>query len=502
MTEVEEQEEYEVRIGAFNGPMDLLVYLVQKKEVPLEQISIAEIADQFLKWVNEYEGTDLSKAGDFLYMASRLMALKVQELLPAEQRDPEMEAEYNEDREQLMKEMLEYQRFKQVASGLQEMESENFGTYSRGRLEKTQTDEETLADANIWQLFRAYQKSLKTKISETIHHIELDYVTIQDRQQAINNYLAVNGRALFEDLLDNDSHPIVAAVTFMAMLEMIKTDEIVFRQSELFGPIWIYRKKNNADYAEEMAHETVFFSKDPEVKPGLVEAIRNQAIARSKEQTVGDLAAVMREAVLWTERGRNVSEDDLNAMLEGREDLSEVQENPFAEMMKEDEATDGSTGSPTLSATESPTDSTPAENAPVQAENTPTTETIAEATSVSEEAPVEEIVAPVTDVFPATEPEPPLYNTEDVASVEKEIPDQVGNDNSSVEEPVDEAPAAEPQPADNMTDEEFEAFMKKAQAFYDTQANEKGIASSPTAPRNDINDDDDEFPSIEVHSND
>lgn len=449
MTEVEEQEEYEVRIGAFNGPMDLLVYLVQKKEVPLEQISIAEIADQFLKWVNEYEGTDLSKAGDFLYMASRLMALKVQELLPAEQRDPEMEAEYNEDREQLMKEMLEYQRFKQVASGLQEMESENFGTYSRGRLEKTQTDEETLADANIWQLFRAYQKSLKTKISETIHHIELDYVTIQDRQQAINNYLAVNGRALFEDLLDNDSHPIVAAVTFMAMLEMIKTDEIVFRQSELFGPIWIYRKKNNADYAEEMAHETVFFSKDPDVKPGLVEAIRNQAIARSKEQSVGDLAAVMREAVLWTERGRNVSEDDLNAMLEGREDLSEVQENPFAEMMKEDEATENA--APTEGA-QAPTEGTqaPAENAPAEPvadTAATTTETVAEETS----APVEETVAPV----------------------------------------VEETPVEEPQPADNMSDEEFEAFMKKAQAFYDSQANE-----------NSDSDDDDDFSSIEVHTND
>ena len=489
MTEVEEQEEYEVRIGAFNGPMDLLVYLVQKKEVPLEQISIAEIADQFLKWVNEYEGTDLSKAGDFLYMASRLMALKVQELLPAEQRDPEMEAEYNEDREQLMKEMLEYQRFKQVASGLQEMESENFGTYSRGRLEKTQTDEETLADANIWQLFRAYQKSLKTKISETVHHIELDYVTIQDRQQAINNYLSVNGRALFEDLLDNDSHPIVAAVTFMAMLEMIKTDEIVFRQSELFGPIWIYRKKNNADYAEEMAHETVFFSKDPDVKPGLVEAIRNQALARSKEQSVGDLAAVMREAVLWTSRGRNVTEDDLTAMLEGREDLSEVQENPFAEMMKEDDAAENA---------QAPAENAPAE--PVADTAATTTETIAEATSVSEEAPVEEIVAPVTDVIPATEPEPPLYNTEDVASVEKEIPDQVGNDNSSVEEPVDEAPAEKPQPADNMTDEEFEAFMKKAQAFYDTQANESSEETDDSSSSDDS--DDDDFPSIEVHSGD
>lgn len=479
MTEVEEQEEYEVRIGAFNGPMDLLVYLVQKKEVPLEQISIAEIADQFLKWVNEYEGTDLSKAGDFLYMASRLMALKVQELLPAEQRDPEMEAEYNEDREQLMKEMLEYQRFKQVASGLQEMESENFGTYSRGRLEKTQTDEETLADANIWQLFRAYQKSLKTKISETIHHIELDYVTIQDRQQAINNYLAVNGRALFEDLLDNDSHPIVAAVTFMAMLEMIKTDEIVFRQSELFGPIWIYRKKNNADYAEEMAHETVFFSKDPDVKPGLVEAIRNQAIARSKEQTVGDLAAVMREAVLWTERGRNVSEDDLNAMLEGREDLSEVQENPFAEMMKEDEATENA---------QAPTEDAPAEGTQAPTEGTvpviesapetsaPTTKTVAEETS----APVEETVAPVVEETPV----------EEIASPEAR--DDVSEEpvDASIE-PAEEISSEEPQPADNMTDEEFEAFMKKAQAFYDSQANE-----------NSDSDDDDDFSSIEVHTND
>jgi len=462
MTEVEEQEEYEVRIGAFNGPMDLLVYLVQKKEVPLEQISIAEIADQFLTWVNEYEGTDLSKAGDFLYMASRLMALKVQELLPAEQRDPEMEAEYNEDREQLMKEMLEYQRFKQVASGLQEMEGENFGTYSRGRLEKTQTDEETLADANIWQLFRAYQKSLKTKISETVHHIELDYVTIQDRQQAINNYLSVNGRALFEDLLDNDSHPIVAAVTFMAMLEMIKTDEIVFRQSELFGPIWIYRKKNNADYAEEMAHETVFFSKDPDVKPGLVEAIRNQALARSKEQSVGDLAAVMREAVLWTSRGRNVTEDDLTAMLEGREDLSEVQENPFAEMMKEDDAAENAQA--------------PAENAQVPAEK-----------------------APVESVSPAEGSAPVFESAPETSAPVEDIPVEEPVD--APVESVDETPAEEPQPTDllateptaaqTMSDEEFEAFMKKAQAFYDSQANE-----------NSDSDDDDDFSSIEVHTND
>ena len=357
MVDIEEQEDYEVRIGSFNGPMDLLLYLVQKKEMSLDQIPIAEIADDFLMWVNKIGVTDLSKAGDFLYMASRLMALKVQELLPAEERDPAIIEEYNEDREQLMREMLEYQRYKQVASGLQEMESENYGTYSRGRLEKTQNDDETLADANIWQLFRAYQKSLKTKISETIHHIELDYVTIQDRQQAINNYLNVHGRALFEDLLDNDSHPIVAAVTFMALLEMIKTDELVFRQSELFGPIWIYRKKNNEEYAEEMAHETVFLSKDPDVKPGLVEEIRREATARSQAGSVGDIAAVMREALLWASRGRDVTEDDLMAMLEGREDLSEVQEDPFGD--KDDDTPAGT------ASTEQPQEPAPSVEQPV-----------------------------------------------------------------------------------------------------------------------------------------
>ncbi|MCQ2104215.1 MAG: segregation/condensation protein A [Fibrobacter sp.] len=460
--EVLEQDEYEVRIGAFNGPMDLLVYLVQKKEVPLEQISIAEIADQFLKWVNVYSESalmDLSKAGDFLSMASRLMALKVQELLPAEERDPEMEAEYNEDREQLMKEMLEYQRFKQVASGLQEMEGENFGTYSRGRLEKTQSDEDTLADANIWQLFRAYQKSLKTKISDTVHHIELDYVTIQDRQQAINNYLSVNGRALFEDLLDNDSHPIVAAVTFMAMLEMIKTDEIVFRQSELFGPIWIYRKKNNAEFADEMARETVFFSKDPDVKPGLVEAIRNQAMARSKEQTVGDLAAVMREAVQWTEHGRNVSEEDLTAMLEGKVDMSDVLENPFAEMMKEDEAAEQAANGQPATAPATPAEAaTPVEGVIPAEGATPVTDS---ATEIKQES--------VTEVSEEDNTETP---EEPVVERLAEFMDE------------DELEESEVSSADQqMSDEEFAEFMRKAQEFYNNGGNGEVPSTAAETPQ-------------------
>ena len=519
-SDVFEQEDYEVKIGSFNGPMDLLVYLVQKKEMTLDQIPIAEIADDFLKWVNEYSETDLSKAGDFLFMASRLMALKVQELLPAEERDPETIEEYNEDREKLMQEMLEYQRFKQVASGLQEMEAKNFGTYSRGRLEKTQSDEDTLADANIWQLFRAYQKSLKTKISETIHHIELDYVTIQDRQQAINNFLNVHGRALFEDLLDNDSHPIVAAVTFMAMLEMIKTDDIVFRQSELFGPIWIYRKKNNPEYAEEMAHETVFFSKDPEVKAGLVDTIRSQAIARSKEKSVGDLAATMREAVLWTERGRNVTEEDLNAMLEGREDISEVQENPFADMIAEADAAEGitaqqtseqapATGTAATPANEAAAVNTDAVNEPIAEPATSTSEVITNAPEAVSEITPSHTFEPIDEEF-ADVPDEEI-NEAQSEEIGEELVDDENLDNVEFSESTnnetlhvsyddsfdEDIPVIRSSSTDNhgvsaeanfqglneqevqqMSDEEFAAFMQKAQAFYDNASTTSSASSS------------------------
>ena len=333
---ISEKEDYEVRIGAFEGPMDLLLYLVQKNEVNPGEISIAEITDQYLSWIKDLAQADLSAAGDFLLMASRLMALKVRELLPKEAQSEEELLEFSEDREQLLREMLEYQRYKQVAKELQEKEVENFGTFYRGRLEKSHNEEEILADANIWQLFRAYQKSLKARNAESIHHIELDYVTIEDRQQVISNYLSAHGRALFEDLLGRDQHPIVAAVTFMALMEMIKTDEVVFRQGEPFGPIWLYRKKNNNDYADEMANETVILSKDPEFKPGLIDVLREResSLAQNKAASID---AVMREAVLWAAQGKSIQEEDLLAMLEGRISLTETA--PLIETTQEAETT-------------------------------------------------------------------------------------------------------------------------------------------------------------------
>jgi chromatin segregation and condensation protein Rec8/ScpA/Scc1 (kleisin family) len=315
------QESYEVHIGAFEGPLDLLLYLVQKNEVAPKDISISEITDQYLAWIKDLSKADLSAAGDFLLMASRLMALKVRELLPKEEQSPEELLEQDFEHDELIRQMMEYARYKQVAKELQEKETVNFGAFYRGRLEKTQSDDDTLADANVWQLFRAFQKSLKSRGHETVHHVELDYVTIEDRQQFISNYLARNGRALFEDLLGDDPHPMLAVVTFMALMEMIKTDEVVFRQGEVLGPIWVYRRKNNSEFAEEMANEVVRYAPETEYKEGLLETLRERELVRANHK-IPSIDAVMRSAAMTAAQGRAISDEDIMAMLEGRMELA------------------------------------------------------------------------------------------------------------------------------------------------------------------------------------
>ena len=355
-------ESYEVHIGAFEGPMDLLLYLVQQSEVKPADISIAEITDQYLEWMKDISKADLSQAGDFLLMASRLMAMKVRELLPKDQRTEQDEAEIDLSRDELIKQMLEYQRYKQVAKELQGMENDNFGSCYRGRMEKTESEEDTLADANIWQLFRAYQKMLKTRNSESVHHIELDDVTIEDRQQFISNTLHREGRVLFEDLLGRDPLPIVTVVTFMALMEMIKTDEVVFRQSELFGAIWLYRKKDNAEFAEEMANETRIYEPEHEYKPGILEKLRERELVRNDKQQA-TLDQVMRTASLLASQGKAIKDEDIMAMLNGELDIAAIEAELNAGQ-SDSESSDASTAESSEEATSEPSETSSADVAP------------------------------------------------------------------------------------------------------------------------------------------
>jgi chromatin segregation and condensation protein Rec8/ScpA/Scc1 (kleisin family) len=322
---------YEVKIHQFEGPMDLLLYLVQKNELNPRDISISEITDQFLEYIKDLSNANLSIAGDFLFMASRLMAMKARELLPRDEQGEMEELEFDADREALIRQMLEYQKFKSVSDHLRGLESHNYGAFYRGRLETARKQEEEgglSGDAGIFQLFRAFQKSLKTRAQALVHTIELDDVTIEDRQQHIDNYIRRNGRAMFEDLLGRDRRRVVAAVTFMALLEMIKMDMLIIRQSDYSGVLWIYRKKENMDFADEMSRDQSNYTPDPELKTGLSGLLRERTDLKEKSVRVdsANLDQILKIVSSRVADGYEISEDFLDALLGGTDPESITEE--------------------------------------------------------------------------------------------------------------------------------------------------------------------------------
>jgi chromatin segregation and condensation protein Rec8/ScpA/Scc1 (kleisin family) len=325
---------YEVKLPVFEGPLDLLLYLVEKNELNTKDISIAAITDQYLEHLAALTKTDLGEAGEFLVMASRLMRLKARELLPADDKDPLEEMEYLLDRQALIAQMLEYRKFKEAARSLRDIEARNFGAFPRGRTEKPPAsalaalnaapgapetapgptaqelwDEDGESEAGIYDLLAAFKSVLAIKPRIPVHEVEIDEVTIEDRMQHVETELIGVGRILFEDLFGNDPRRMAKVVTFMALLELCKLDRIVVRQNRAHGTIWVYLKdalkpKAGDDRSEAIAQELAAPEAEPDaagpdVKPGLVAWVQEQILQRKSrsalDQVLLDLERELRE---------------------------------------------------------------------------------------------------------------------------------------------------------------------------------------------------------------
>lgn len=243
-------------------------------------------------------------------------------------------------------------------------------------------------------------------------------MTIEDRQQFISNTLHREGRVLFEDLLGRDPLPIVTVVTFMALMEMIKTDEVVFRQSELFGAIWLYRKKDNAEFAEEMANETRIYEPEHEYKPGILEKLRERELVRNDNQQA-TLDQVMRTASLLASHGKAIKDDDIMAMLNGELDVAAVE----AELNAGQSDSEPSEPSETLETSSQAGEASETANASVEEEKIEIRaedEALDEATAQVEEA---EIAASLAENTEPPIPEELLQETEpdDADSAEENL---------------------------------------------------------------------------------
>lgn len=233
---------YRITIPAFEGPIDLLLYLIRKNELDIHEVSLADIAKEYLDYVELIKLIDLERAGEFIVIASALMKIKSRSLFAAredETESPEEEAV----RESLIRYLVEYERFGGVAGKLAEKEAERSGVYPRpGEKERragASTPRETPPGHGLFDLLTAFRDVLRSAPKVTTHEVEMLAVSPEIKQREIMEVLRRDGKVDFMRLAAGRPR-LVIVVTFIAILELIKNRRIRVRQSNQFGTIEIY----------------------------------------------------------------------------------------------------------------------------------------------------------------------------------------------------------------------------------------------------------------------
>ncbi|HNR93275.1 MAG TPA: segregation/condensation protein A [Kiritimatiellia bacterium] len=234
-------EDYKVQLEVFEGPLDLLLYLIKKDEVDIYDIPIELITRQYLQYMELMKMLDLNIAGDFLVMAATLMMIKSRMLLPAEDR-PEMEEEEEDDpRWDLVRQLVEYKKFKDVAGHLQMMEfhMENVFTREGGGIQLGPDTDRALQDVSIFDLISAFDSALKRIKQEDLREIFAERFTVGDKIDYIIGSIRSKKRIIFSSLFEGMAtrHEIVC--TFLALLELIRLKQIRAEQAGRFEEIAI-----------------------------------------------------------------------------------------------------------------------------------------------------------------------------------------------------------------------------------------------------------------------
>jgi segregation and condensation protein A len=235
---------YKVKLELFEGPLDLLLYLVKKDHLNIYDIPIAAVTEQYLKYLELMQSLDLNIAGEFLVMAATLMQIKSKMLLPAEE-TPQQEEE--DPRADLVKQLLEYERFKEIAEELRERETGQREIFKRAKPEAKEIPEEApmYFEASIFDLITAFSSALAEVPKELFYEVIKDEFSIEGKIHQVLHLLLVEPSLRLSDLFAKAKNKLEIIVTFLTILELIRLKEIVVFQRELFGEIEITRNRNN-----------------------------------------------------------------------------------------------------------------------------------------------------------------------------------------------------------------------------------------------------------------
>jgi segregation and condensation protein A len=238
--------EYTVKFEVFEGPLDLLLYLIKKEEVDIYEVNLTRLATQFIEYIEMMREFDLEIAGEFLVMASTLMYIKSRELLPVDQQVQAEDEEEGEDpRWELIRQLVEYKKFKDAAVQLQVLEARQEGTFPRvpGRLEFESDQPAPRPEVSIFDLLNAVNAVLKRFAEKAGQAREIfeDKWTVSEKIEYIVRVLTTRAVVKFSELFEDATSRSEVVCTFLALLELIRLRQLACTQAVEFGDIEIRR---------------------------------------------------------------------------------------------------------------------------------------------------------------------------------------------------------------------------------------------------------------------
>ena len=228
-----------VKLPVFEGPLDLLLHLIKKDEIDIYDIPIERITAQYLDYLRLIKMLDLEVAGEYLVVAATLLYIKSRVILPQDQRPPEDEAEENDPRWELVRQLVEYKKYKDAAFELQQCLVRQEKVLGRGGAFVPEADGSLAFESlGLFDLLSVFQKVLaRARGGDNLRDIFEDRFTVSDKIQLIQNRLMARPRLIFEELFTNGAGRTEIVVTFLAVLELIRMRQIGVAQEGAFGAI-------------------------------------------------------------------------------------------------------------------------------------------------------------------------------------------------------------------------------------------------------------------------
>lgn len=246
---VDEPAPWAVHLPGFDGPLDLLLHLIERNQLEITAISLVAVTDQFIAYLRMWDEPPLPRLAEFVTMAARLLLIKSRSLLPRQPRQEVSEDQSDplDDAEQLRRHLLEYKLAKDIAGMLRARELAGLQSFTRqGRLlldpdAVLQWSPPKLVGLNVGALSHVFRRVLTEKRFSEPEELPLPLVTVADKMAEVEELLARKPKALLEEILLSATSRFAVVVTFLAVLELWHQARIRVEQDELFGPIYVLR---------------------------------------------------------------------------------------------------------------------------------------------------------------------------------------------------------------------------------------------------------------------